>query len=212
MNFSRDAIETSYAFCRRMSRRAGSSFYAGFLLAAAGRNAAPWRPCTPSCVTPTTWPTRSRRPAGRLQRDRAQSANGIANIADEARARCARACGWRWNSAQRHGEWQCNCRRALPALSALRLPPSPFPNFRASDSSRPGRRRAPLPHSPRTSLRGDRRRGDGPGRRALRDVRRVASSTASAWRRPWGWRAFMFGDFAGRRPSSRPGRPASPCN
>ena len=32
MNFSPDAVETSYAFCRRMGRRAGSSFYAGFLL------------------------------------------------------------------------------------------------------------------------------------------------------------------------------------
>jgi 15-cis-phytoene synthase len=29
---SRDALETSYAYCRQMSRRAGSSFYAGFLL------------------------------------------------------------------------------------------------------------------------------------------------------------------------------------
>jgi 15-cis-phytoene synthase len=32
MSPSRDALETSYAFCRRLSRRAGSSFYAGFLL------------------------------------------------------------------------------------------------------------------------------------------------------------------------------------
>ena len=32
MSSSPDALETSYAFCRRLSRRAGSSFYAGFLL------------------------------------------------------------------------------------------------------------------------------------------------------------------------------------
>jgi 15-cis-phytoene synthase len=32
MNYSRDDIEASYAFCRQMSRRAGSSFHAGFCL------------------------------------------------------------------------------------------------------------------------------------------------------------------------------------
>jgi phytoene synthase len=32
MSFSRDAIETSYNYCRRMSRRANSNFHAGFLL------------------------------------------------------------------------------------------------------------------------------------------------------------------------------------
>ena len=32
MNPSRDAVETSYRFCRRSSRRAGSSFHAGFML------------------------------------------------------------------------------------------------------------------------------------------------------------------------------------
>jgi len=32
MNYPRDALETSYAFCRQVSRRAGSSFHAGFLL------------------------------------------------------------------------------------------------------------------------------------------------------------------------------------
>jgi 15-cis-phytoene synthase len=32
MSLSRDALETSYAFCRQVSSRAGSSFYAGFLL------------------------------------------------------------------------------------------------------------------------------------------------------------------------------------
>jgi 15-cis-phytoene synthase len=32
MNSSPAAVETSYAFCRRMGRRAGSNFYAGFLL------------------------------------------------------------------------------------------------------------------------------------------------------------------------------------
>ena len=32
MNLSRDAIETSYNFCRGMNRRAGSNFRAGFLL------------------------------------------------------------------------------------------------------------------------------------------------------------------------------------
>ena len=32
MAHTRDAIETSYAFCRQVSRRAGSSFHAGFLL------------------------------------------------------------------------------------------------------------------------------------------------------------------------------------
>ena len=32
MSSSPDALETSYAFCRRLSRRAGSSFHAGFLL------------------------------------------------------------------------------------------------------------------------------------------------------------------------------------
>jgi 15-cis-phytoene synthase len=32
MNHSRDAIEASYAFCRHISRRAGSSFHAGFRL------------------------------------------------------------------------------------------------------------------------------------------------------------------------------------
>jgi phytoene synthase len=32
MNAGRDTIQTSYRFCRRMSRRAGSSFHAGFLL------------------------------------------------------------------------------------------------------------------------------------------------------------------------------------
>ena len=32
MTFSRDAIETSYAYCRRMSRLAGSSFSLGFLM------------------------------------------------------------------------------------------------------------------------------------------------------------------------------------
>lgn len=32
MTHARDAIESSYTFCRQMSRRAGSSFYAGFLL------------------------------------------------------------------------------------------------------------------------------------------------------------------------------------
>ncbi len=32
MNPSRDAVETSYRFCRRLSGRAGSSFHAGFML------------------------------------------------------------------------------------------------------------------------------------------------------------------------------------
>ena len=36
MNPSRDALEASYAFCRQLSRRAGSSFYAGFSAASRG--------------------------------------------------------------------------------------------------------------------------------------------------------------------------------
>jgi 15-cis-phytoene synthase len=40
MNLSRDAVETSYRFCRRISGRAGSSFHAGFLLLAGERRRA----------------------------------------------------------------------------------------------------------------------------------------------------------------------------
>jgi 15-cis-phytoene synthase len=40
MNLSREAVETSYAFCRRMSRCAGSNFHAGFLLVPAEKRSA----------------------------------------------------------------------------------------------------------------------------------------------------------------------------
>ncbi len=42
MNQSRRTIEDSYRYCRRMSRRAGSSFHAGFLLLPAERRRAMW--------------------------------------------------------------------------------------------------------------------------------------------------------------------------
>ncbi|MEN6450027.1 MAG: phytoene/squalene synthase family protein [Thermoguttaceae bacterium] len=42
MNPSRDLIEASYAYCRRMSRQAGSSFHAGFLLLPPAQRRAMW--------------------------------------------------------------------------------------------------------------------------------------------------------------------------
>ena len=93
--------------------------------------------------------------------------------------------------------WRAALERGDLRASSIRRPVGRRSGSSAM-SARPGRRRAAIPHSPRTSLRGDRRRGDGPDAAALRNVRRVAGRTASAWRRPWGWRAFISGDFAGR--------------
>ena len=42
MNFDRETIDASYRYCRRMSRRAGSSFHAGFLLLPAEKRRAMW--------------------------------------------------------------------------------------------------------------------------------------------------------------------------
>ncbi len=42
MNLDRETIDASYRYCRRMSRRAGSSFHAGFLLLPAEKRRAMW--------------------------------------------------------------------------------------------------------------------------------------------------------------------------
>ena len=42
MNHNRDAIEAGYRYCRQMSRRAGSSFHAGFMLLPAEKRRAMW--------------------------------------------------------------------------------------------------------------------------------------------------------------------------
>ncbi len=42
MNLDRETIDASYCYCRRMSRRAGSNFHAGFLLLPAEKRRAMW--------------------------------------------------------------------------------------------------------------------------------------------------------------------------
>ena len=133
MTPSRDAIETSYAFCRQMSRRAGSSFHAGFLLL----------------------PREKRRAMEALY----AFMRHTDDLADDAVARPLRLAaaltasgGRRWSDAMlgdASGERVETQADADSAEQCDSVSPSIDPPSAAS--ARPGRHRPPLPHS-RTNI------------------------------------------------------------
>ena len=153
-----------------MSRRAGSNFHAGFLLLPREKRRAMealyafMRHTDDLADDLHAGPSAARGPGGMASGTGRSSDEAARGIAGEASGRVPRSEGERRlsDSAVPHSAF-----RATP-------PPSSYP-LPCLDPARPGRRRPAVPHSPRTSLRGDRRRGDGPGRPALRDVRRVAA-------------------------------------
>ena len=169
MTLSRDALETSYDYCRRVSRRAGSNFHMGFLLLPREKRRAmealyAFMRHTDDLADDLT-PDRPRRDA--LAAWRAALEDAIGHKGEGGRGKGKEQYGVRSTKSEvGKRRWSTNLARTPYSVSVH----SPFRH-----PARPGRRRPAVPHSRGASLRGDRRRGDGPGLPSLRDVRRVAA-------------------------------------
>ena len=216
MNPTHDTLEASYDFCRRLSRRAGSSFYAGFLLLPREKRRAMnalyafMRHTDDLADDPA--PVDLRREALMAWQTELECSLGD-NKSPVPLGKGQVEIVGNERQEMRNNEPLVppSAFRPLPARPVLTVTLSQE-NWGSEILPAVADTGSEIRHPPPTSLCGDRGRRDGSGGASLRDIRRIADVLRA---RGVGRRVSVhpyLGIFAVRRRSNRLGRQASPCN